>query len=122
MQVPHTHIIQLLLWVCYCRESADVLSEIGIKINGHVINNLCCANDILLIATSSENVQKLLDKVYSVSCEFGLEISELKSKVTVVSMQRIEVCILQSWTFRASGLFPLFRVPLVQILLIVVKT
>jgi len=82
--------------VCYCRESADVLSEIGIKINGHVINNLCCANDILLIATSSENVQKLLDKVYSVSCEFGLEISELKSKVTVVSMQRIEVCILQS--------------------------
>ena len=44
------------------------------------INGMSYADDIVLIAASSEDLQKLLDKVYDVSCEFDLEITKTKQK------------------------------------------
>ena len=69
-------------------QSADDLNEIGIKINGRVINNLHYADDVVLIAKSAEDLQKLLHKVNTVSREFGLEISTRKTKVTVASKEK----------------------------------
>ena len=64
------------------------MSEIGIKINGRVINY---ADDTVLIATLSERLQKLLNKVYNVSCEFCLEIGARMTRVMVTSKESIEV-------------------------------
>ena len=62
-------------------ESAEELTWIGIAISGHSINNLCHADDIELIATSLEALQRLVDKVDMVSWEYGLEVSTKKTKV-----------------------------------------
>lgn len=56
-----------------------------------LINNRHYADDIVLIATSSEDPQKLLDTVYNVWCKFGLEISTQKTKVTMASKEKIKV-------------------------------
>ena len=61
------------------RESADELKDIGIKGSGRVINNLRYADDIVLIATSPDDLQKLIDEVDEVSRKFGLEISTRKT-------------------------------------------
>jgi len=49
------------------RESADELTWIGITVSGRTMNNLRYADDIVLIATSPETLQKLMDKVDIVS-------------------------------------------------------
>jgi hypothetical protein len=67
------------------RESADVLSWIGITISGRTINNLRYADDIVLVATSKEALQQLMDRVNETSKNYGLEINTKKTKVMVVS-------------------------------------
>jgi hypothetical protein len=66
------------------RESADVLSWIGITISGRTINNLRYADDIVLVATSKEALQQLMDRVNETSGKYGLEINTKKTKVMVV--------------------------------------
>jgi len=57
------------------RESVDDLSWIGVRLGGRVVNNLHYADDIVLIVQSPQALQ-LLDKVQSVSKEYGLDISQ----------------------------------------------
>src|ERR1700733_15278524 len=62
------------------RESADELTMIGVTISGRTINNLRYADDIVLIATSREKLQQLLDKVNETSNKYGMEINTKKNK------------------------------------------
>ena len=63
------------------RKSADDMSWIGIRISGRQINNLRYADDIVLIATSKEELQRLLDKLNQVSGNYGMRINTKKTKV-----------------------------------------
>ena len=63
------------------RESADELGWIGVTISGRTINNLRFADDIVLIATSPQELQMLLDKVQAKAEEFQLELNSKKTKV-----------------------------------------
>jgi len=69
------------------RESADELTMIGVTISGRTINNLRYADDIVLIATSREKLQQLLDKVNETSNKYGMEINTKKTKVMVVDRE-----------------------------------
>ena len=71
------------------RESADELNDIGIKVSGRIINNVRYADDIVLIATSPDDLQKLLDNVDEVTRKFGLEISTRKTKVMTAANEKI---------------------------------
>ena len=85
-----TTIIQLLL--------ADELSWIGITLSGRTINNLRYADDIVLIATSPAALQQLIDKVDTVSREYGLEISARKTKVMTTAKDNTTVNIMCNGT------------------------
>jgi len=67
------------------RASVDEFSWIGIMMSGRTINNLRYADDIVLIATSQEGLQTLIDKLSTISHEYGLEINAKKTKVLVAS-------------------------------------
>ncbi|KAI8513394.1 hypothetical protein Bbelb_100330 [Branchiostoma belcheri] len=69
------------------RESAGELSWIGVNISGRTVNNLRFADDIVLIATSPERLQELLDLVNTVSLQYRLEISTKKTKVMAATKQ-----------------------------------
>jgi len=58
---------------------------IGLKIGGVNINNLRYADDTVLIATSEENLQKLLDKLVEASADMGLSVNCDKTKSMVIS-------------------------------------
>ena len=79
------------------RESVDELSWIGITVSGRTLNNLRYADDIVLIATSPAALQQLLDKVSTVSKEYGLEVSTRKTKVMVTAEDT------QAYSFTCSG-------------------
>ena len=72
--------------------SENILREIqdqaGILIGGHNLNNIRYADDIVLIADSEENLQKILDKVVSESESKGLSINCEKTECLVVSKQK----------------------------------
>ena len=72
--------------------SENILREIqdqaGILIGGHNLNNIRYADDIVLIADSEENLQKILDKVVSESESKGLSINCKKTECLVVSKQK----------------------------------
>ena len=55
--------------------------EGGFKMGGRRITNLRYADDIILIATSAEELQELLDRVNSACKEFNLTINVEKTKV-----------------------------------------
>ena len=55
--------------------------------SGRTINNLRYADDIVHIATSQEALQALINKLSSVSREYGLEINTKKTKVLVASTE-----------------------------------
>jgi hypothetical protein len=75
------------------RESADILSWIGVTVSGRTINNLRYADDIVLVATSKEALQQLMDRVNETSKKYGLEINTKKTKVMVVSRNRERIVI-----------------------------
>ena len=66
------------------RESVDEFTWIGVTMSGRTINNLRYADDIL-IATSQEALQRLVNKLSTVSRKYGLEINTKKTKVLVTS-------------------------------------
>ena len=63
------------------RPTADEMSWVGIRISGKYLNNLQFTDDVVLIATSPERLQSLIDEVDCVSKEFKVEISRSKTKI-----------------------------------------
>lgn len=64
-------------------EALDNMGE-GIVVNGHPINNLRYADDTILLASSFNDLQRLLQRVDSVSASYGLNINLKKTKVMMV--------------------------------------
>jgi len=66
-------LISPLSFNCYSeqvmRESVDKFTWIGVTMSGRTINNLRYADDIVLIATSQEALQRLVNKLSTVSRE-----------------------------------------------------
>ena len=78
-------LISPLSFNCYSeqvmRESVGEFTWIGVTMSGRTINNLRYADDIVLIATSQEALQRLVNKLSTVSREYGLEINTKKTSV-----------------------------------------
>lgn len=55
-----------------------------VKISGRRISNLRFADDTLLIANNSEELQELIRRVEEVSLEYGLKINTGKTKVMII--------------------------------------
>jgi len=60
----------------------------GVSINGHNVNHLRYADDIVLSADSIEKLQALLDK----AVEYGLSVNKAKTKCMVISKVNTERC------------------------------
>ena len=63
-------------------------TEIGATIQGCHINNLRFADDIVLIAENPEDLQTLVDKVFTASSDYGLKINIQKTEVQVISKRK----------------------------------
>ena len=59
--------------------------DMGIKINGITINNLRYADDTVVIAETSEDLQILINRIVECSEEYGLSLNINKTKMMVVS-------------------------------------
>ena len=57
----------------------------GIRLNGHVINNIRYVHDTVLMAETNEDLQALLDKVVASSSNYGLTINASKTFCMVIS-------------------------------------
>ena len=53
--------------------------SIGINVLGMTINNLLCADDIVLLTDSVENLQALVTNIHTVSRRFGFTINKGKT-------------------------------------------
>ena len=69
------------------REALDGYDR-GFRIGGREINNLRYADDIVLIATSVNELQQLVDRVRVASQKLGLIINTAKTKVMVSAMTK----------------------------------
>lgn len=65
-------------------EAIDNLSE-GISINGININNIRYADDTVLLADSAEGLQAIIDRVVTISKEYGLTLNAKKTKTMIIS-------------------------------------
>ena len=63
-------------------------SPIGTNIQGHLINNLRFADDIVLLACNEIDLQSIVDRVHQWSSNFGLKINIAKTEVQVFSKQQ----------------------------------
>ena len=63
------------------RHSADELGWIGVTVSGRTLNNLRFADDIVLIATSPADLQRLITKVEEKAAEYQLQLNAKKTKV-----------------------------------------
>lgn len=63
--------------------------DVGVKVNGKVVNNLRYADDTVLIASSEGDLQMLLDRVHECSLEAGLSMNVSKTKFLVVSRNHL---------------------------------
>jgi len=61
------------------RESADVLSWIGVTASGHTLNNLRYADDIVLIATTPTALQQL--KIELTLCHVIMDLKSAHGKL-----------------------------------------
>lgn len=61
----------------------------GILINGHRLNNIKYADDTVVFADSHEDLQALMDKITHHSSQYGLEVNVKKTKLMIVSKERI---------------------------------
>lgn len=59
--------------------------EHGIRINGHLINNLRFADDTAIIADGLEGLQQLLNRIDRVGETLGFKINIKKTKVMAVT-------------------------------------
>lgn len=64
--------------------------EMGIRVNGEYINNIRYADDTVLLATSLNDLQALLDRVRTVSVTYGLNLNIKKTKFMVVSRVNLD--------------------------------
>lgn len=64
-------------------------SEVGVKINGKVVNNLRYADDTVLIASSEQDLQILVDRVHECSLRAGLSMNASKTKFLVISRSHL---------------------------------
>jgi len=56
----------------------------GFRIGGRIINNLRYADDIVLVASSAEELQELVSRVYGAAKDAGMRINVRKTKVMKV--------------------------------------
>ena len=69
------------------RRTADEMPWLGVRISGKHLNNLRFADDVVLIATSPERLQALINEVDDVSKEFQLQISTRKTKIMTTTKE-----------------------------------
>ena len=62
------------------REALDGYTG-GLQIGGHRISNLRYADDIVLVATSQQDLQDLVDRLHRFSGKYGLLLNKEKTKV-----------------------------------------
>ena len=67
------------------RRLPDEMPWVEMRIGGKYLNNLRFTDDVVLIATSPERLQALIDEVDCVSKEFKLEMSTSKTKITATT-------------------------------------
>lgn len=58
-----------------------IWKEKGININGEFLSNLRFADDIILFSETATQLQKMVNELYTVSYEIGLELNITKTKV-----------------------------------------
>ena len=59
-------------------------SEKGIVINGKRSKNIRYADDTAILASSTHDLQRMLNSIIRVSRDFGMELNEKKAKVMVI--------------------------------------
>jgi len=57
--------------------------DYGIKIGNKTINNLCFADDIILVAKSPSELQQMLEDLHSMSKQIGLKMNRSKIEVMI---------------------------------------
>ena len=60
----------------------------GVTVGGRNINNLCYADDTVLLAENEADLQNLLNVIREKSTEYGLNMNVKKTKVMVISKKR----------------------------------
>uniref|UniRef100_A0A8D8VL77 Craniofacial development protein 2 n=2 Tax=Cacopsylla melanoneura TaxID=428564 RepID=A0A8D8VL77_9HEMI len=63
--------------------------ESGILLNGKRVNNFRYADDTVIFADTAEGLQTLMNKVAVISRKYGLEVNTSKTKVMIISKERI---------------------------------
>ncbi len=61
------------------------IDQLGLNVNGKIINNLRYADDTVLIATSEKELQTMVDRVKEASADFGLKLNTKKTKTMLIS-------------------------------------
>lgn len=64
-------------------------TEAGVLLNGEQINNFRYADDTVIFADTAQGLQLLLDRVVESSKRYGLEVNTSKTKVMIISKERI---------------------------------
>jgi hypothetical protein len=67
-----------------CMENANE----GIKINGELTNNIRYADDTVILASTIDELQQVMERVYSVSEEYGLSLNFKKTKWMLISRKQ----------------------------------
>ena len=63
-------------------------TPIGTNVQGHLINSLRFADDIVLLPCNEIDLQSIVDRVHQWSSNFGLKINIAKTEVQVISKQQ----------------------------------
>ena len=66
-------------------------TEIGVRINGTIVNNLRFADDIDLMAESGSQLQELTTRVHESSKRFGLKINGEKTKTMTIGKEKEKI-------------------------------
>ena len=82
---PQLFNILLELVMLYATHDVDI----GAKIQGQLISNLRFADDIVSLAESASDLQKLVDKIFQSSSNMGLKINISKTEVQVISRDEV---------------------------------
>ena len=75
------------------QETLDGSPE-GIKINGETINNIRYADDIVILASSLEDLQTLLKKINATSVKYGPNLNTSKTKYMTISKNALPPMVL----------------------------
>ncbi|KAI5631309.1 reverse transcriptase (RNA-dependent DNA polymerase) domain-containing protein [Phthorimaea operculella] len=67
--------------------------DLGIRVNGNVINNIRYADDTVLLAENLDDLQNMLDKLNNSLNEYGLKINTSKTKFMIVSKNTVPTAV-----------------------------